>query len=71
MGLPELATNDVSEYVETATKLGTDKQYLAEIRLRVGDPIGRQRLFDATGYTRRLEAAYLQAVKASDPKKAN
>jgi predicted O-linked N-acetylglucosamine transferase (SPINDLY family) len=71
IGLPELATNDVSEYVETATKLGTDKQYLAEIRLRVGDPIGRQRLFDATGYTRRLEAAYLQAVKASDPKKAN
>ena len=71
IGVPELATNGVSEYVEIARKLGTDKQYLAEIRLRVGDPIGRQRLFDATGYTRRLEAAYLQAVRASDPRKTN
>ena len=66
MGLPELATNDVSAYAESATKLGTDKQYLADIRCRVSDSIGRQRLFDVAGYTRRLEAAYLQAIAASD-----
>jgi predicted O-linked N-acetylglucosamine transferase (SPINDLY family) len=68
MGLSELATNDVSAYAESAIKLGTDKQYLADIRCRVSDSIGRQRLFDVAGYTRRLEAAYLQAITASDPR---
>ncbi len=71
MGLPELTTNDVSEYVEAAIKLGTDKQYLAEIRRRVDDPVGRQRLFDVTGYTRRLEAAYLEAITASNIRKTS
>jgi predicted O-linked N-acetylglucosamine transferase (SPINDLY family) len=69
MGLPELATTDVSAYAESAIKLGTDKQYLAEIRRRVSDPIGRQRLFDVAGYARKLETAYLQAITASDLRK--
>jgi len=68
IGLPELATNDVFEYAERAIKLGTDKHYLAEIRRRVVDPVGRRRLFGVAGYTRRLEAAYLQAIAASDPR---
>jgi predicted O-linked N-acetylglucosamine transferase (SPINDLY family) len=69
MGLPELATTDVSAYAESAIKLGTDKKYLAEIRRRVSDPIGRQRLFDVVGYARKLETAYLQAITASDLRK--
>jgi protein O-GlcNAc transferase len=71
MGLPELTTNDVSEYVAAAIKLGTDKLFLAEIRRRVGDPIGRRRLFDVIGYTRRLEAAYLDAITASNTRKTS
>ena len=71
MGVPELATKDVSEYTARAIKLGTDNQYLAEIRHRVGDPVGRQRLFGVAGYTRRLEAAYLQAIAVSGPGRTN
>ena len=71
MGVPELATKDVSEYTARAIRLGTDEQYLAEIRRRVGDPVGRQRLFGVAGYTRRLEAAYLQAIAVSGPGRTN
>lgn len=71
MDLPELATNDVSEYAAKAIKLGTDKQYLAEIRRKVSDPVGRQRLFDVARYTRTLETAYRTAIAASDRIRTN
>jgi protein O-GlcNAc transferase len=57
-GLPELVTHSLEEYEATALALARDPQRLSEIRAKLARNRDTHPLFDATRFTRHLEAAF-------------
>lgn len=58
VGLPDLVTRSLDEYVERAIALATDGHELARLRARLAESLARQPLFDTSRFCRHLEAAY-------------
>ncbi len=65
VGLPDLVTESVAGYRELAAALAADRTRLGEIRDRLARNRLSAPLFDIAGFTRGLEAAYLQMWEAS------
>ena len=59
-GLPDLVANDLDEYERLALGLARDPARLAETKARLVDGRATCALFDAQGFTRHLEAAYVR-----------
>lgn len=62
VGLEELIAYTPEDYVRLATELAGDWPRLGALRSGLRERMSRSRLMDATGFTRRLEAAYLSAA---------
>jgi len=60
IGMPELVTNNLAEYEALALGLALDPARLAALREKLARNIATTPLFDADGFTRDLEAAYLK-----------
>jgi len=58
VGLPELATNDPDQFVETARRLVADPARLAELRATMRDRLRHSPLLDARAFTRNLESEF-------------
>jgi protein O-GlcNAc transferase len=58
-GLPELATNSLSEYEALALKLAREPAALATIKAKLAASRETSALFDVARFTRHLEAAYI------------
>jgi predicted O-linked N-acetylglucosamine transferase (SPINDLY family) len=58
VGLPELVTNTLDEYRDLALRLAQDRARLADLRARLEANRATAALFDATAFTRNLEAAF-------------
>jgi protein O-GlcNAc transferase len=58
LGLPELVTDNLSDYEFQAIRLASDPVLLADLRRRLADGRDRARVFDARRFSRNLEAAY-------------
>jgi protein O-GlcNAc transferase len=58
VGLPELVTEDVEDYVMAAVRLAHDRDERARLRAYLEGPGRASPLFDTAGTTRALEAAY-------------
>jgi predicted O-linked N-acetylglucosamine transferase (SPINDLY family) len=63
VGLPELVTENFSDYEALALRLATDRAALAEIRRRLAAQLPTAALYDTPRYTRHLEAAYRTMVE--------
>ena len=59
-GLPELVTDETTQYVEQAVKLGNSPALLAELRSRVNSPAVRDRLFNTPQWVQDMEQIYRQ-----------
>jgi predicted O-linked N-acetylglucosamine transferase (SPINDLY family) len=59
-GLPELVTENLSDYEALALRLGKDTALLEALKRRLADHNARVTLFDAESYRRQIEAAYLK-----------
>lgn len=64
LGLPELVAADPASYVHRAIELLRDPAQLATLRDRVAHAVANGPLFDATRFTRALEAVFLEAWEA-------
>jgi len=62
-GVPELITQSVKSYQETAIDLALSTQKLAKIRNKIINNRDSHPLFDTTLYTKHLEALYIQMYK--------
>jgi protein O-GlcNAc transferase len=60
VGLPELAAQNVEQYVHTAAALAADLPRLAELRATLRERMRRCPLMDAPRFARGMEAAYRQ-----------
>jgi predicted O-linked N-acetylglucosamine transferase (SPINDLY family) len=56
--LPELVVTSTQEYLETAVRLATQPQLLADIRQRLRSARDRSRLFNTPRFARHLESAF-------------
>jgi predicted O-linked N-acetylglucosamine transferase (SPINDLY family) len=59
VGLPELIAHSLQEYEQRALELALQPTVLQALRLRLAEQRVASPLFDTSGYTRHLEAAYL------------
>jgi protein O-GlcNAc transferase len=59
VGLLELITNSMDEYVARALELSSDPRELGELRARLAENRTRQPLFDTARFCRHLEDAYM------------
>jgi predicted O-linked N-acetylglucosamine transferase (SPINDLY family) len=62
-GFPELVTHALVEYEQLALRLATDAAYLCDVRARLETARDTAPLFDATTFTRDLEALYQQLLR--------
>ena len=60
--MPELVTNNLAEYEALALALALDPARLAALKEKLARNIATTPLFDADGFTRDLEAAYLKVA---------
>ena len=60
VGMPELISESVEDYIEKAAKLTNDLDRLQDLRIKLRPLMTRSALMDAKGFTRSLEAAYRQ-----------
>jgi predicted O-linked N-acetylglucosamine transferase (SPINDLY family) len=60
VGLTNLIAGTPEEYVDIAVQLASDRDSLADLRLRLRDRMAASPLCDHKGFTRGLEAAYRQ-----------
>jgi protein O-GlcNAc transferase len=60
LGLPELVTENLTDYEALALRLARDPALLSSWRTRLADNRRAQPLFDTGRFGRNLEAAYLQ-----------
>lgn len=58
IGLPELVTRSLDEFVERAVALATHREELARLRARLADHRTTHPLFDTERFCRHMEAAY-------------
>ena len=63
VGLRELVADDVAGYVSRAASLASDLDRLAGLRAGLREQMGRSPLRDEQGFTRALEATYLEVWK--------
>jgi predicted O-linked N-acetylglucosamine transferase (SPINDLY family) len=63
LGLPELVTNSLEQYEDTAIKLLESPEMLSKIRGKVERLRETSSLFDANRYVRNLESAYLKTFE--------
>jgi predicted O-linked N-acetylglucosamine transferase (SPINDLY family) len=63
LGLPELVTYSLEQYEATALHLATHPQELAALRRRLETNRATSPLFDASDIARRMERAYVAALK--------
>ncbi|MBX9634832.1 MAG: tetratricopeptide repeat protein [Magnetospirillum sp.] len=71
IGLPEMVVQTLEEYEQTALALAQDAPRLADLRRRLAENRLSTPLFDAAGFTRNLEAAYVQMVSSPDSLRPN
>jgi protein O-GlcNAc transferase len=64
VGLPQLCTTSLAEYVATAARLAADPVALLDLRRHLEHARGTSSLFDTARYVRHLEAAYLDIFEA-------
>jgi predicted O-linked N-acetylglucosamine transferase (SPINDLY family) len=62
-GMPDLVTHDLDAYRALALRLAAEPQLLQGVRGRLRQARERSPLFDSTGFTRALEALYLDLAK--------
>jgi len=62
IGMPELVTNNLAEYEALALALARDPARLAALKEKLARNIATTPLFNADGFTRDLEAAYLKMM---------
>ena len=58
LGLDDLVTRDVDEYVTHAVELGSRLEHLANLRTGLRERLRRSPMMDAAGFTRDLEVLY-------------
>ncbi|MEQ1862085.1 MAG: tetratricopeptide repeat protein [Chthoniobacteraceae bacterium] len=58
VGLPELIAQDGDDYVRIAAEVATNAEWLAELRSTLRERMTGAPLMDATGFARKVEAAY-------------
>jgi predicted O-linked N-acetylglucosamine transferase (SPINDLY family) len=63
VGLPELVTENESDYEALILELSTNPEQLEEIKLKLADNLLSEPLFDTQMYTNHLENAYQQAFE--------
>jgi protein O-GlcNAc transferase len=63
IGLPELAAQDVDNYVRIAVALANDRARLAELRFGLRDQLRKSPLCDVPAFTRGLEQAFWTLVR--------
>ena len=63
VGLPELVTENESDYEALILELSTNPEQLEEIKLKLADNLLSEPLFDSQKYTKHLENAYQQAFE--------
>lgn len=64
VGLPEMAVQDLEAYAAKAVALAQDPAAMARLRAHLAGDAWARTLGDATGFTRRLEAAFQKVRKA-------
>lgn len=67
VGLGHLVAEDEAGYVAAATALAADLEALAALRSGLGDRMERSPLRDEAGFTRGVEAAYLELARRHRP----
>ncbi len=70
-GCPELATDTLDQYVETASRLANDPERLLFLRHNLRRMSIENGLADSVGFARRLEAAYTDMLRRLDDAAAN
>jgi protein O-GlcNAc transferase len=63
MGVPETITGSAAEYISTAVRIGTDKEFRDDIRVRMKQ--GHGSLFRDTRCVRALEAFFIEAIESA------
>jgi predicted O-linked N-acetylglucosamine transferase (SPINDLY family) len=58
IGLPELVTTSLADYVAAATAIGRDPARHAALRAKLADGAWARSIGDSAGFVRRLEDAY-------------
>jgi predicted O-linked N-acetylglucosamine transferase (SPINDLY family) len=64
VGLQELITDNVKDYIELALELAENPNRLKEIRTKLAKAKTSSPLFNSVQFTRNLEQAYVQMVEA-------
>jgi predicted O-linked N-acetylglucosamine transferase (SPINDLY family) len=54
------------EYVEIVARLATDQEVHAKVKKKIQAGLAHSDLVDMAGYTRNLEAAYIEALTHSE-----
>jgi predicted O-linked N-acetylglucosamine transferase (SPINDLY family) len=62
IGLSELVAHNEDDYVRIATELGNDLPRLAAMRASLRQRVARSPILDCAGFTRSLEAAYMEMI---------
>jgi len=65
IGLAELAARDEDEFVDVATRLGSDRNRLAKMRRDIPERLKASILCQPARFTRQLEQAYLGAIEST------
>ena len=68
LGVTDTVAETGREYVDLAVRLANDAPMRAALRTRIAAGIARSPLTDMVAHTRRLEAAYLEALARAAPK---
>jgi len=66
-GLPELVTENLQAYEESALTLARDPDRLRDVRTKLAANRNAQSLFDTAGYAAKFESALLALRKAPAP----
>ena len=63
LGIPELITSSVDEYIDLALELANNKEYLHEVRLKIQTLRKRATLFNSKQFLKDIEDKYLSLIK--------
>jgi len=67
LGVTETVAHSGREYVDIAARLADDREFMASVRARIREGLAGSPLIDMVAHTRRLEAAYVEALAARRP----